>query len=69
MNLQFIASWAFENETVSEPGEPGLDCLGHFGGACSGFNVFMQPEAKYVFDSSLPSELLPGVSRLVTFRS
>jgi outer membrane receptor protein involved in Fe transport len=52
MNLQFIASWAFENENVSEPGEPGLDCLGHFGGACSGFNVFMQPDAKYVFNAS-----------------
>jgi outer membrane receptor protein involved in Fe transport len=55
MNLQFIASWAFENENVSEPGEPGLDCLGHFGGACSGFNVFMQPEAKYVFNSTYMS--------------
>jgi hypothetical protein len=55
MNLQFIASWAFESEDVSEPGEPGLDCLGHFGGACSGFNVFMQPEAKYVFNSAYMS--------------
>jgi len=55
MNLQFIASWALENENVSEPGEPGLDCLGHFGGACSGFNVFMQPDAKYVFNSAYMS--------------
>jgi outer membrane receptor protein involved in Fe transport len=60
MNLQFIASWAFENENVSEPGEPGLDCLGHFGGACSGFNVFMQPEAKYVFNTSYLSGAFSG---------
>lgn len=52
MNLQFVASWGFENENVSEPGEPGLDCLGHFGGACSGFNVFMQPDAKYYFNAT-----------------
>lgn len=60
MNLQFIASWAFENENVSEPGEPGLDCLGHFGGACSGFNVFMQPDAKYVFNTTYLSGAFTG---------
>ena len=60
MNLQFVASWAFENERVSEPGEPGLDCLGHFGGACSGFNVFMQPDAKYVFNASYLSGPFTG---------
>ena len=47
LNLNFLASWAFENETIGEPGQPGLDCLGFFGGACSGFNVFIQPDAKY----------------------
>ncbi len=52
MDLKFIASWAFENERVSEPGEPGLDCLGYFGGSCSGFNVFMQPDAKYLFNAT-----------------
>lgn len=50
INLQFIASWALENEKVAEPGQPGLDCLGKFGGSCSGFNVFMQPDAKYMFN-------------------
>jgi outer membrane receptor protein involved in Fe transport len=48
LSLSFLASWAFENETVPEPGQPGLDCLGLFGGACSGFNVFIQPDAKYL---------------------
>lgn len=60
MNLQLVASWAFENENVSEPGEPGLDCLGHFGGACSGFNVFMQPDAKYMFNASYLSGPFTG---------
>lgn len=48
LNLNFVASWAFENETIAEPGQPGTDCLGYFGGVCSGFNVFIQPDAKYV---------------------
>lgn len=52
LRLQFIGSWAFKNERVSEPGEPGIDCLGHFGGSCSGFNVFMQPESKLVFNAT-----------------
>lgn len=52
MNLKFIGSWAFEQERISEPGEPGIDCLGFFGASCSGFNVFMQPEAKYLFDAN-----------------
>jgi len=55
LRVQFIGSWAFSNERVSEPGEPGLDCLGHFGGSCSGFNVFMQPEAKLVFNATYDS--------------
>ncbi len=55
MRLQFIGSWAFKNERVSEPGEPGLDCLGRFGGSCSGFNVFMQPESKLVFNATYDS--------------
>jgi outer membrane receptor protein involved in Fe transport len=50
MNFQFFASWALENETVAEPGQPGLDCLGYFGGSFSGFNVFMQPDTKYIFN-------------------
>lgn len=52
MDLQFLASWALENETIAEPGQPGLDCLGFFGGSCSGFNVFIQPENKYVFNAN-----------------
>ena len=52
MDFQFIASWALESETVAEPGQPGIDCLGFFGGSCSGFNVFMQPDAKYLFSWS-----------------
>lgn len=55
LDLQFIASWAFENEKVAEPGQPGLDCLGYFGGSCSGFNVFMQPDSKYIFNASYVS--------------
>ena len=31
LRLAFIASWAFENETVAQPGQEGLDCLGKFG--------------------------------------
>ncbi len=50
LNLQLLASWALENEKVTEPGQPGLDCLGHFGGSCSGFNTFIQPDTKYVFN-------------------
>lgn len=70
LSLRFIASWAFENERVSEPGEPGLDCLGYFGGSCSGFNVFMQPDAKYVFNANymsgamsarLQARIIPGL--------
>jgi outer membrane receptor protein involved in Fe transport len=60
MNLQLVASWAFENENVLEPGEPGFDCLGHFGGACSGFNVFMQPDAKYMFNATYLSGPFTG---------
>ncbi len=52
LDLRFIASWAFKNETVAEPGQPGLDCLGFFGGSCSGFNTFIQPDTKYVFGAS-----------------
>ncbi len=55
LDLQFLASWAFENETVAEPGQPGIDCLGFFGGSCSGFNVFIQPETKYVFNTNYRS--------------
>jgi len=50
MNFQFFASWALENEKVAEPGQPGVDCLGFFGSSCSGFNVFMQPDTKYIFN-------------------
>ncbi len=81
LNLNFVASWAFENETIAEPGQPGLDCLGFFGGACSGFNVFIQPDAKYMTNVSyisgeffgrlqwrhLPDiELFPGAGNVVT---
>ncbi|MFK7829562.1 MAG: TonB-dependent receptor plug domain-containing protein [Congregibacter sp.] len=81
MRLSFIASWAFENETVAEPGQEGLDCLGLFGGACSGFNVFIQPDAKYLFNASYISgpmfarlqwrgipdiKLAPGANNVVT---
>jgi len=52
INLQLFASWAFENEKIAEPGQPGIDCLGYFGGSCSGFNVFMQPDKKYIFNAS-----------------
>ncbi len=55
LDLQLIASFAFENETIAEPGQPGLDCLGYFGGSCSGFNVFIQPETKYVFNAGYKS--------------
>ena len=55
MRLQFVGSWAFSNERVSEPGEPAIDCLGHFGGSCSGFNVFMQPESQLVFNAAYDS--------------
>ncbi|MCY4181490.1 MAG: TonB-dependent receptor [Gammaproteobacteria bacterium] len=55
LRLQFVGSWAFSNERVSEPGEPAIDCLGHFGGSCSGFNVFMQPESKLVFNAAYDS--------------
>ena len=50
MSFQFFASWALDNEKVAEPGKPGIDCLGFFGSSCSGFNVFMQPDTKYVFN-------------------
>ena len=49
MRLQFVGSWAFKNE------RDGLDCLGHFGATCSGFNVFMQPESKLVFNAAYDS--------------
>jgi outer membrane receptor protein involved in Fe transport len=52
MRLSFLASWAFENELVGQPGEPGQDCLGYFGGPCSGFNTFIQPDAKYLVNAS-----------------
>ena len=55
LDLKFVASWAFENETIAEPGQPGLDCLGYFGGSCSGFNVFIQPDAKYILNASYSS--------------
>ena len=46
-----LASWAFENEKIAAPGQAGLDCLGFFGGSCSGFNTFIQPDTKYVFNA------------------
>ena len=52
LNLTYIGSWAFENETIAEPGQPGLDCLGYFGGSCSGFNTFIQPDQKHVFNTT-----------------
>ena len=52
MNLQFIASWGLEQETIAAPGEPAIDCLGIFGGSCSSFNDFIQPEDKYVFNAA-----------------
>jgi len=55
MRLSFIASWAFENELVTQPGAPGQDCLGFFGGPCSGFNTFIQPDAKYLVNASYTS--------------
>ena len=70
MRLSFIASWAFENELVSQPGEEGLDCLGYFGGPCSGFNTFIQPDAKYLTNLSYTSgplfarlqwRIIPGI--------
>jgi len=51
INLGFLASWGLENEKVAEPGRPGQDCLGLFGGSCSSFNNFIQPETKYVFNA------------------
>jgi outer membrane receptor protein involved in Fe transport len=55
INLGFLASWGLENEKIAEPGRPGIDCLGHFGGSCSSFNNFIQPETKYVFNASYQS--------------
>lgn len=55
MRLSFIASWAFENELVTQPGAPGQDCLGLFGGPCSGFNTFIQPDAKYLVNAAYTS--------------
>lgn len=52
LDLALIASWAFENEKIAEPGQPGLDCLGIFGGSCSGFNNFIQPDTKYVLNTA-----------------
>jgi outer membrane receptor protein involved in Fe transport len=52
LDLAFIASWAFQNEKIAEPGQPGLDCLGIFGGTCSGFNNFIQPDTKYVLNTA-----------------
>lgn len=52
IDLQLIASWAFDNETIAEPGQPGIDCLGFFGGSCSGFNTFIQPDTKYVLNAA-----------------
>ena len=81
LNLRFLASWAFDNETIAEPGQPGLDCLGYFGSSCSGFNVFMQPDRKYVFNvnyntgslysrlqwRSIPGlDLFPGAGNVVS---
>jgi outer membrane receptor protein involved in Fe transport len=51
VNLALIASWGLENEKIAEPGQPGQDCLGIFGGTCSSFNKFIQPDAKYVFNA------------------
>ena len=51
LDLRLIASWGFENEKVAEPGQPGQDCLGIFGGTCSSFNDYIQPEYKYVFNA------------------
>lgn len=51
LNLQFLASWGLEQETISAPGETPIDCLGIFGGSCSSFNNFIQPENKYVFNA------------------
>lgn len=81
IRMSFLASWAFENETIAEPGQPGLDCLGLFGGACSGFNTFIQPDAKYQANFSYISgplytrlqwrgipevDLVPGAGNVVT---
>jgi len=55
INLAFLASWGLENEKVGEPGQPGVDCLGFFGGSCSSFNKFIQPETKYVFNAGYQS--------------
>jgi outer membrane receptor protein involved in Fe transport len=60
VQLRFVGSWAFENEEVAEPGQPGLDCLGFFGGSCSGFNVFMQPDEKYAFNAGYTTGDLSG---------
>ena len=49
--MTFIASWGLEQETIAAPGEPGIECLGIFGGSCSSFNNFIQPENKYVFNA------------------
>jgi outer membrane receptor protein involved in Fe transport len=51
ISLGFLASWGLENEKVAEPGRAGQDCLGLFGGSCSSFNKFIQPETKYVFNA------------------
>ena len=51
LDLQFIASWGLEQETTAAPGETPIDCLGIFGGSCSSFNNFIQPENKYVFNA------------------
>jgi outer membrane receptor protein involved in Fe transport len=80
MRLNFVASWAIENETIAEPGQPGQDCLGYFGGPCSGFNIFIQPDAKYLANASYISgplyarlqwrgipevELFPGAANVI----
>lgn len=55
IDLRFLAGWGLENEKVAEPGKPGEDCLGFFGGSCSSFNKFIQPETKYVFNAEYNS--------------
>jgi outer membrane receptor protein involved in Fe transport len=51
LNFSFLASFPSENKKVAQPGLPGQDCLGIFGGSCSSFNNFIQPDFKSIFST------------------
>ncbi|MDJ0939816.1 MAG: TonB-dependent receptor [Woeseiaceae bacterium] len=49
LDLAWVSTWQFEDETVTLAGQPAIDCAGFYGGPCSSDAVRITPDFRGIF--------------------